>query len=63
MRNALGVLALVGAVSAAGLCAREAPGIPVGSPAQNLEGKWITSDGKEPDLKGKVYLVDFWFEN
>jgi thiol-disulfide isomerase/thioredoxin len=42
---------------------QEAPGIPVGTVAPPLEGtKWITADGKDPDLKNKVYLVDFWFE-
>ncbi|HEY3324029.1 MAG TPA: hypothetical protein VGP72_26490 [Planctomycetota bacterium] len=37
-------------------------GVSVGSAAPALEGKtWITSDGKAPELQGKVYLVHFWF--
>jgi len=38
------------------------PGIKVGEIAPALEGKWLTKDGKTPELKGKVYLLDFWFE-
>ncbi len=41
-----------------------AEGVKVGSLAPRLTGKtWFTADGKEPDLKGKVYFLDFWFEN
>lgn len=40
----------------------ETPGIKVGEVAPALEGtKWFTADGKAPELKGKVHLVDFWF--
>jgi hypothetical protein len=38
----------------------EEPGAP-GTLAPELKGKkWITADGKAPDLKGKPYLVEFW---
>lgn len=56
--SATGLLALTAVV-----LAQEAPGIAVGTQAPALEGtKWITADGKDPVLKGKVHLVDFWFE-
>ena len=43
------------------LLAGEAPAIAVGSVAPALEGSaWVTADGKEPDLKGKVQLIEFW---
>ena len=33
----------------------------VGTVAAALKGKkWFTPDGKAPDLKNKVYLVEFW---
>jgi len=41
----------------------EEQGIPVGSVAPELHGDaWVTDDGKAPELKGKVYLIDFFFE-
>jgi hypothetical protein len=41
----------------------EAPGIKVGSVAPPIEGKkWFTKDGKAPEMKDKIYLVDFWFK-
>jgi hypothetical protein len=40
----------------------EAPGLKVGTDAPAVTGKvWLTADGKAPELKGKVYLLDFWF--
>lgn len=40
------------------------PTVKVGEVAPPIEGKvWVTPDGKNPDLKSKVYLVDFWFAN
>ncbi|HEY3322459.1 MAG TPA: hypothetical protein VGP72_18495 [Planctomycetota bacterium] len=34
----------------------------IGSVAPPLNGSaWVTSDGKAPDLRGKVLLVYFWF--
>ena len=40
----------------------EVSGVPVGEKAPPLKGEaWITKSGKAPDLKKKVYLVDFWF--
>ena len=44
--------------------AKEAPGLDNGTEAPALAGgKWYnTTDGKAPELKGKVYLVDFWFD-
>ena len=42
--------------------AAEAPGIAVGTAAPAIEGKtWVSQDGKAPELKGKVHLIDFWF--
>jgi peroxiredoxin len=38
------------------------PGLASGTVAPKLEGSvWVTKDGKAPELKGKVYLIDFWF--
>lgn len=49
---------MIGGVAAA----KEAPGLKVGATAPAIKGKtWFTKDGKAPDLKGKVYLIDFWF--
>ena len=43
--------------------AEEPNGIPVGSVAPALEGSaWASDDGKAPEMKGKVLLIDFWFE-
>lgn len=53
----------IGIGSPALLNAEEANGIPVGSVAPPLQGSaWITADGKAPEMKGKVVLIDFWFE-
>jgi len=42
--------------------AEEAPGVAVGAAAPAIEGKtWFSKDGKAPELKGKVHLIDFWF--
>jgi hypothetical protein len=55
---ALSLAFLIGGVAAA----KEAPGLKVGTVAPELKGKtWFTKDGKAPDLKGKAYLIDFWF--
>ena len=36
--------------------------IAVGTDAPELKGtKWITKDGKDPDYKDKVRVIDFWF--
>ena len=36
--------------------------IKVGSAALPLEGSvWVTADGKEPDMRGRVHLIEFWF--
>jgi hypothetical protein len=36
--------------------------VKVGDVAPPLEGtKWFTADGKAPELKGKVHVIDFWF--
>jgi thiol-disulfide isomerase/thioredoxin len=32
----------------------------IGSPFPVLAGDWLTADGKEPEFKGKVVLLDFW---
>lgn len=54
-------LALTILLSAAAF-GKEAPGIAVGAEAPAVEGKvWFTKDGKAPELKGKVHLLDFWF--
>ena len=38
------------------------PGLKPGTVAPALETKeWVTADGKAPDMKGKVLLIDFWF--
>lgn len=42
--------------------ARAADGATVGEAAPALEGKWVSADGKAPDLKGKVVLIDFYHE-
>lgn len=40
----------------------ELPGLKPGTAAPALESTaWVTADGKAPDLKGKVQLIDFWF--
>jgi thiol-disulfide isomerase/thioredoxin len=40
----------------------DVPGLASGTVAPKLEGSvWVTKDGKAPELKGKVYLIDFWF--
>ena len=37
-------------------------GLAVGAFAPPLNGKaWVTQDGKAPDMKNKVLLIDFWF--
>jgi hypothetical protein len=37
-------------------------GLAVGAFAPPLNGKvWTTDDGKQPDMKEKVLLVEFWF--
>jgi hypothetical protein len=36
--------------------------IEVGREAPELRGgKWVTADGRTPELKGKVRVIDFWF--
>jgi len=61
IRQAIAAVALAALWSGAGW-AQEAPGLAVGTKAPELKaGKWVTSDGKAPILKGKVVLVDFWF--
>jgi len=40
----------------------ELPGLKPGEVAPAVESKeWLTADGKAPDMKGKVLLIDFWF--
>jgi thiol-disulfide isomerase/thioredoxin len=37
-------------------------GIKVGDVAPPVDGKaWVSKDGKAPDFKGKVHVVEFWF--
>ena len=37
-------------------------GLAVGAFAPPLNGaKWVSADGKAPDMKNKVILMDFWF--
>jgi hypothetical protein len=44
------------------LAKEEAPGLAVGTAAPALAGAaWVTADGKAPEVKGTVHLVDFWF--
>ena len=57
-----GALLSLAFLLASAACAEEAPGLAVGTAAPALEGKtWNSKDGKAPDLKGKVHLIDFWF--
>ena len=52
------------AMLALGVLAEDDDGIPVGAVAPAVKGAaWVTEDGKIPELKGKVYLIDFWFEH
>jgi hypothetical protein len=38
------------------------PGLKPGTEAPAMESKaWVTADGKAPEMKGKVLLIDFWF--
>jgi hypothetical protein len=65
MRNALALAAVVLTLSfaarAEGTAEEEITGIKVGAKAPELTGgKWLTADGKAPELAGKVYLIDFW---
>ena len=56
-------LLVLGFVLSATVLAKEAPGIAVGAAAPALEGAaWVSADGKAPDVQGKVYLVDFYFQ-
>ncbi len=62
MRN-VAMLAAFGLVFSLTAAAQEAPGIAVGAQAPEMKGgEWVSKDGKAPDLKGKAYLADFWFE-
>lgn len=37
-------------------------GLKVGAHAPPLDGAaWVTDDGKQPDMKDKVLLLEFWF--
>ncbi len=37
-------------------------GLAVGTFAPPLNGStWVSKDGKAPDMKNKVLLIDFWF--
>jgi len=37
-------------------------GLALGTHAPPLNGgAWVTEDGKQPDMKNKVLLVEFWF--
>ena len=37
-------------------------GLNVGAIAPAIEGKtWFTKDGQAPELKDRVYLIEFWF--
>ena len=65
MRKEFSLLVLAGAVLVLPMLAdaREAPGIAVGTAAPAIQGgTWFTADGKAPDVKGKAYLVNFWFD-
>lgn len=56
MRSTIAVLALAFALAAPAFA------IEVGEVAPAIEGsKWYTKDGKAPDLKGKVHVIEFWF--
>ena len=58
---AVAILAMSFAVRAEGTAEEEITGIKVGARAPELAGgKWLTADGKAPDVAGKVYIVDFW---
>jgi hypothetical protein len=63
-RLALAVLLLVPLASrAAEEEELEVSGMKIGTLVPELSGaEWVSADGKAPDLKGKVYVVDFWFE-
>lgn len=66
LRLAVSILALCLSVGAFSIFAGEDgdPTVPVGAVAPEISGKvWVTEDGKPPEYKGKVYLVDFWFAN
>lgn len=59
MRTA--AVALAACLMAFSAFAREG-GLPVGSFAPPLNGStWISADGKAPNMKNKVILMDFWF--
>lgn len=41
----------------------EVSSLKIGEAVPALTGEaWVGADGKAPDLKGKVHVVDFWFE-
>lgn len=42
--------------------AQSGEGLAIGAHAPPLNGgKWVTNDGKMPDMRQKVLLIDFWF--
>ena len=62
-RLALAVLLLLPFASNAEEEELEVSGLKIGAAVPELSGEaWVGADGKAPDLKGKVYVVDFWFE-
>jgi len=67
MRAFMVVLSAVLMLLVAGVCVggeevEEASSMKVGQMAPAFGGTWVTTDGKTPQLTGRVYLVDFWFE-
>jgi hypothetical protein len=54
-------LAAAMCLAATAILAKEG-GLAVGAYAPPLNGSaWVTEDGKAPDMKNKVLLIDFWF--
>ena len=56
------LLALVFILPVGAIAQEVMGGIAIGATAPELKGgKWLTADGKDPELKGKVHFIDFWF--
>jgi len=61
MSRRIAPLALV-LLLASGCATSAEKGINVGDAAPAVEGKtWVAKDGKAPETKGKVHVVEFWF--
>ena len=61
MSKLYSILAIATLLCSVAFAEDEAPGLAVGKTAPPLDGAvWVTADGKAPDLKAKVLLLDFW---